>query len=165
MAHRDVQTINTEILDLIGPTIQHLTPLSDDNDGFCVLKGTMAPGVIVPVHAHADHETFCVLTGQIQALKGDHWQTLNVGDVFDMPGGTKHAFRNTSDETVSALIITTMALARFFRRIGRPIKSVPAGPPSKERLQSFAQASLAEGHWLGSTEDNAAVGIDLLSFL
>jgi hypothetical protein len=31
-------------------------------------------------------------------------------------------------------------------------------------LQRFAQASLAEGHWLGGAADNAAVGINLLSF-
>jgi hypothetical protein len=57
-----------------------------------------------------------------------------------------------------------MALARFFRRVGRPVASVPPGPPSTEVLQRFAQASLAEGHWLGGAADNAAVGINLLSF-
>jgi hypothetical protein len=148
-----------EILDLLGPTIQHLTPLSDENDGYCLLRGTIAPGVVVPIHSHADRER-----GQLQALKDDSWETFRAGDVFDVPGGTKHAFRNMSDETVSTLIVATMALGRFFRQVGRPIANVPPAPPSSEVLQRFARASLGEGHWLGSVADNAAIGIAVLSF-
>lgn len=82
------------------------------------------------------------------------------GDVFEAPGGTKHAFRNASSKSASALIVTTMALARFFRRVG--VASAPPG--SSEALQLSAQASLAQGHWLGGAVDNAAVGIKLISF-
>jgi quercetin dioxygenase-like cupin family protein len=163
MTDKDVQTSEAEALDLLGPTIQHLTPLSDENDAYCVLKGTIAPGVVVPIHSHADRETFYILAGHLQALKDDSWDTFRAGDVFDVPGGMKHALRNASDESVSILIVTTMALARFFRQVGRPIANVPPAPPSSEVLQRFARASLGEGHWLGSVADNAAVGIAVLS--
>jgi mannose-6-phosphate isomerase-like protein (cupin superfamily) len=164
MTKRYAQVPDSEILDLLGPTIQYATPLSDDDDGYCLLKGTIPPGVVVPIHSHADRETFYILEGQLEALKEDSWQTYGMGNVFDVPGGTKHAFRNVSGESASALIVTTMALARFFQRVGRPVASVPPGLPSSEVLQRFAQASLAEGHWLGSVADNATVGINLLSF-
>jgi quercetin dioxygenase-like cupin family protein len=156
--------LDSEILDLFGPTIQRVIPLSEENGGYGLLKGTVPPGAVVPLHSHPDRETFYVLGGQIQALQGDSWHTLQVGDVFDVPGGARHAFRNVENESASILIVTTSSLTRFLLKIGRPIANVPPGPPSSEVLQSFAQASLAEGHWLGSVSDNAAVGINLLSF-
>jgi quercetin dioxygenase-like cupin family protein len=164
MSHETAQAPDAEVFELFGPTFQLVTSLSDDNEEYCVLKGNVAPGVVVPVHSHADRETFYILSGELQALKEDYWQTLEAGDVFDVPSGTKHAFRNMSAKSVSLLIVTTMAMARFFRQVGRPIADVPPAPPSHEALRRFAQASLAEGHWLGSAADNAAIGIALLSF-
>lgn len=164
MTKGNAQVLDGEIFDLLGPTIQFVTPLSDDDAGFCLLRGTIPPGVVVPIHSHQDHETFYILEGQLEALKDSSWQTYGVGGVFDVPGGTKHAFRNVSGKDAATLIVTTMVLASFFQRVARPIASVPPGFPSREVLQRFAEASLAEGHWLGSVEDNAAIGINLLSF-
>lgn len=164
MSNKTGQTPDVEVFELFGPTIQFLTPLPDDDDGYCLLMGDVPPGVVVPIHSHSDHETFYILAGEVQALKEDHWQTFGAGDVFDVPGGTKHAFRNVSAKNASFLIVTTMALARFLGQVARPIANLPLGPPSNEALHRFAQASLAEGHWLGSAADNAAVGITLLSF-
>jgi hypothetical protein len=48
--------------------------------------------------------------------------------------------------------------------LGRPIASVPPGPPSSEVIERFAQASLAEGHWLGSVADKCGGPDTLLSF-
>jgi quercetin dioxygenase-like cupin family protein len=164
MSNKTAQAPDTEIFELFGTTFQFVTPLSDDNDGYCVLKGNVPPGVVVPIHSHADRETFYILAGELQALKEDYWQTFEAGDVFDVPGETKHAFRNMTAKGASILIVTTMAMARFFRQVARPMANVPPGPPSNEALQRFAQAALAQGHWLGGVTDNAAVGIALLSF-
>jgi len=164
MSNKTPLTLDAEVFELFGPAVQFLTHLPDDEDGYCLLKGKVPEGVVVPIHSHADRETFYVLAGELQALKEDHWQTLMAGDVFDVAGGTKHAFRNVSAKDVSVLIVTTKAMAGFFRKVGRPIASLRPGAPSNEELQRFAQASLAQGHWLGSTADNAAVGITLLSF-
>lgn len=38
----------SEFLDVLGPRIQHLTELSDDQT-YCVMKGEIGPGVIVPI--------------------------------------------------------------------------------------------------------------------
>jgi quercetin dioxygenase-like cupin family protein len=161
----DAQTLNAEVLDLLGPTVQHLTPLSNDDDGYCMLRGTVPPGVVVPIHSHPERETFYIIAGELEALKdGGWWQALKAGDVFDVPGGAKHAFRNMSASSASVLIVTTMALARFFRQVGRPVADVPASLPSSEMLRQFARASLAQGHWLGGVAENAAIGIALLYF-
>ncbi len=89
------------------------------------------------------------------------WRRFGAGRRVRRSGGAKHAFRNVSTTDVLLVVITTMALGRFFQSVGRPLSEVPSGPPSSDTLQRFAQASLAEGHWLGSVDDNAAIGISL----
>ena len=118
----------------------------------------------MPIHSHKERETFYIVKGQLEAFKDGSWQTYGVGTVCDVPGGMKHAWRNVSGESASTLVVMEMRLARFFRSVARPVASVPPGPPSSEVLQRFVQASLAEGHWLGNAADNAAIGINLMSF-
>ena len=113
----------------------------------------------VPIHSHPDRETFYILAGELQGLLENQWTTLVAGDVCDLPGGVKHAWRNLSDAPVSLLILTTMRLGRFLRDIGRPVATIPPGPPQPEHLQRLVELSHAYGYWLGSPADNAAVGI------
>lgn len=150
-----------EPLDLIGPEIRLVTPLPKEGEGYCLFEARVPPGVFVPIHAHDDRETFYIISGEIEGLLETRWRRFVPGNVFDVPGGAKHAFRNVSTTDVLLLVITTIALGRFFQSVGRPLSEVPPGPPSPDTLQRFAQASLAEGHWLGSVDDNAAVGISL----
>jgi quercetin dioxygenase-like cupin family protein len=157
MTSKDAGT--SEILDVLGPRIQFLTGLSDADDEFCLIRGTAPAGVVVPVHSHPERETFYVLAGEIQGLWKDRWITLIAGDVFDVPGGIKHAWRNVSDAPASLLVVTTMRLGRFLRDIGRPVEIVPPGPPKPADLQRFFEIARAYGYWLGSPADNAAVGI------
>lgn len=151
--------VQPEVLDLLGSRIQHLTPLTEGRDGYCLMQATVPPGVFVPVHAHADRETFYIQSGEIEGLMDDAWGRYGPGAVFDVPGGIRHAFRNMSGTEVSLLIVTTMGMGRFFQRMGRPLAGIPPGPPSPAELRRFAEASLAEGHWLGDVADNAEVGI------
>lgn len=148
------------ILEVLGPTIQHLTELSEDRE-FCLMKGEVPPGVIVPLHSHADHETFFVLSGELEAYSGESWKIVRTGDTVDLPGNMKHAWRNSSNETVKLLIATTVKLGEFFNEIGRPVDSVRPGPPEPAVLQNFIEKSLAYGYWIGTPEDNAVIGIKL----
>ena len=154
-----------DVLDLLGPTVQHLTKLSKSEDGFCVLKGVLRTGVMVPLHNHPDRETFYMLAGELEILKwaesGPHWHRLTAGDVLDMPSGTKHALRNSAADDAVVLIVTTMKHGQFFRDAGRPVAATPAGPPSAADLQRFVQRAHDWGYWLGSPDDNAAVGLHL----
>jgi mannose-6-phosphate isomerase-like protein (cupin superfamily) len=40
-----------------------VTNASRNDDDYCVSIATMPPGVVVPLHSHADHETFYILSG------------------------------------------------------------------------------------------------------
>jgi len=151
----------SEMLDVIGPHIQHLTALSNADDDYCLIRSNFPAGVVVPIHSHADRETFYILGGELQGLWEDRWMTLVAGDVFDVPGSTRHAWRNTSGAPVSLIIVTSMRLGRFLRDIGRPLATVEPGPPKPADLQRLVATSQAYGYWLGSPADNAAVGISL----
>jgi len=153
------KTETSEIFDVLGPHIQFLTALSDIDDSYCVIRSTFPAGVIVPIHGHGDRETFYILDGALQALWEDRWVTLVGGDVFDVPGNTKHAFRNVSGASVPLLFVTTMRMGRFFRDIGRPAATVQPGPPRPEDLGRFFETAQRYGYWLGGPADNAAVGL------
>jgi len=146
-----------EFLEVFGPRIQFLTALSDNDDEYCLFRGSIPPGVIIPIHSHLERETFYVLEGEVEGLCEDHWSKLRVGDTFDVPSGLKHAFRNSSGESASSLVVVPMRLGRFLRELSRPAET--AGAPNPADVQRLQELALAYGYWLGSPADNAAVGI------
>jgi quercetin dioxygenase-like cupin family protein len=152
------------VVDLFGPTIEFLTSPDDEGNDFCVLKGVIPPGLVVPLHSHADTEDFLVLSGTVQGLRHDgsryEWIEAAPGDYLHVPGGAPHAWRNVSAAPVVNLIITTRKLARFFQETGRPAMEGPSLPTSEE-LARFAAMSARYGYWNATPEENAAVGIAL----
>jgi len=152
------------ILDVLGPTIEFLTSPSEDGAGYCVMRGTIPPGVSVPLHSHPDAESFFVVSGRAQALsqRGDRYEWLDVkpGDFIHIPSGAKHAHRNVSNEPVVELITTTPKLGRFFQEVGRAIThGAPLPPPTREQLQRFEEVAARYHYWMGSPAENAALGI------
>jgi quercetin dioxygenase-like cupin family protein len=151
-------------LELFGSTVEILTPPSEADAVYCVMLGTIPAGGSVPLHSHADVESFYILSGTVKVLwqrdERPEWREATRGDFVHIPGGAKHAFRNVLSEPVVQLITTTPRLGRFFREIGRPVSpGVVLPPPTPEELRRFARVSGEYGHWLGSPEENAAVGL------
>jgi mannose-6-phosphate isomerase-like protein (cupin superfamily) len=68
-----------EALDGLGPRIRFLTALSDNDADYCLVAGAVPAGVVVPVHSHPERETFCILEGELQALRDSRWITLGAG--------------------------------------------------------------------------------------
>lgn len=147
-------------LDVMGPRIQLLTELSENRD-YSIMKAEVPPGVIVPVHSHGDRETFVVLSGELEAFTEDSWKAVKAGDTVDIPGNVKHAWRNSSNEIVTLLVVSTVRMGEFFNEIGRPVDTVPPGPPAPDVLQHFVEVAIAYGYWLGTPDDNASIGISL----
>jgi quercetin dioxygenase-like cupin family protein len=101
----------------VRPGNRYLTEVTDADGDYCVIHCTLPPGVIVPLHSHCDRETFYVLSGNPDAFRGDHWETLNPGEAFDAQDGIRHAWRNSSGSDVAMLCVTTMRMGRFLRDI------------------------------------------------
>jgi mannose-6-phosphate isomerase-like protein (cupin superfamily) len=144
----------SEILDVLGPRIQFLTPSS-------LIRGIVPAGVVVPLHSHPERETFYVLEGQVEGLRKDRWITLGIGDPFDVPGGLKHGWRNLSNASASMLVVVAMRLGRFFRDIGRPVAMASQDAPKPADFQRLFEIATTYGYWLGSPADNAAVGLSV----
>ena len=111
----------------------------------------------MPMHSHADRETFYVMSGNPEAFRGDHWQMLSPGDTFDAQDGIRHAWRNPSETSVSMLCVTTMRMARFLRDIA--VDDGAADPQAG--AQRFLKLAREHGYWLASGEENAAIGLDI----
>lgn len=152
------------IIELFGPTMEYLTSPEDERSDFCILKGTIPPGISVPLHAHADTEDFFILSGSIEGLRqaeeGYQWIEVNAGDYVHVPGDAPHAWRNVSGKPVITLIITTKRIGRFFQEVGKPVTGRPQ-PPTPEELAHFAAVSARYGYWNATPEENAAAGIQM----
>lgn len=161
--HHVSEGTGTEILDVLGPTIEFLTW----SDEFCVMRGVVPPEVTVPLHSHDDAEDFYIVSGTQQILietaEGMQWVDAQAGDYVRVAGSALHAHRNVSDKAAVDLIITTARMGRLFREIGRPVTETPM-PVTPEALAHFMEVSARYGVRLGTREENAAVGIDLPVF-
>lgn len=95
--------------------------------------------------------------GVTDVAGADHWETLNPGDVVDAQDGMRHAWRNSSPSTATMLCVTTMQMTRFLRDISADDGS--ADPLA--RGQRFLQLVQQHGYWLASSQENAAIGLDV----
>jgi quercetin dioxygenase-like cupin family protein len=145
-----VDPASLETLDVLGPTVQFLIPPEAGEDPTCAFRGTIPAGGVVPLHSHADPETFVMVSGRLEALTdGLAWIELTPGDVFHVPGEAKHAFRNPGGEPAEQIVLTTARIGRFFREV-----ATPAATPER-----FLETAARYGYWNASPEENAAVGI------
>jgi quercetin dioxygenase-like cupin family protein len=154
------------VFHVLGPTVEFLTSPNDRNADFCVMKGTIPAGGVVPLHTHADPEAFFHLAGSLQVLsEWDgrlEWLDVEPGDFIEVPGNAKHAFRNKSSAPAIELITTTPKIGRFFQEVGKPLsESAAQAPPTPDELRHFAEVSRRYGYWNASPAENAAVGIIL----
>jgi quercetin dioxygenase-like cupin family protein len=157
---------NLETFDVLGPTIEFLMAPAEKGDSYCIMRGTIAPGVIIPLHSHEDFETFVIVSGELegvaQSTDGFKWIGMAPGDVFHVPAGAKHAFRNTSAAPAVVIVVSTARMGRFFREIGRPVpqNQLPS-PPTPETIQHFLQTAEEYGYWLATAEENAEIGLHM----
>jgi mannose-6-phosphate isomerase-like protein (cupin superfamily) len=150
--------VPAESWDVFGPQLRCLTHLSGGDDDFCLLEGEVAQGSFVPVHSHEDRECFLVLAGEIEAWVEGSWTVLDEGQVLDIPGGRRHAWRKSSPGTALLMIATTVRMGRFLREAGRPLAAAQL-PPTPRELERFVGLARSHGYWLGTAEDNAAAGL------
>lgn len=163
-----VDADHAETINIFGPTVQFLTPLMGHDDSPCVMRGTIPPGISVPLHAHRDPETFLMISGEIEGLSesedGFRWGRIKPADIFHVPGGARHAFRNQTSSPAVMTIVSTVRIARFFREVGAPASAGrPSDRPSPEAMRHFKEVADRYGYWNATAEENARIGISLPS--
>jgi quercetin dioxygenase-like cupin family protein len=157
--------LNHQTFDVFGVLLHFLVTPEESGGQISLYRGTIFPGVIIPLHSHADPEIFHVLDGGLEAFveSGPHrgWSTFIAGDVLAIPGGVKHALRNTSSTPATTLLVAQAELYKFFREIARPCGVQLPAPPPPEEMQKLFTAAAKYHYWIGSQADNAAIGISL----
>lgn len=151
---------------LDGALIEFLASPGEAEAEICLIRGTLPAGGFVPLHSHLDVEIFYVLDGSIEAFQSrestSRWTITSAGDVVIIPGNTRHAWRNSSRFQATVLLVTTSKMYAFFQEISRPFDpSHSGGQPTPEGLQELFRAAVKYGHWMGSPEENAAIGLNL----
>jgi quercetin dioxygenase-like cupin family protein len=126
-----------------GATLEYLTAIEDGAP--CAIRGTLPPGGVVPLHSHADPETFVVLSGEAESYADGRWLPVGPADVHHIPGNVRHAWHNGDQPTVM-IVVTTATMARFFREV--------AASPDE-----FLAISDRYGYWNATPEENAEIGI------
>jgi quercetin dioxygenase-like cupin family protein len=147
-----------------GALIEFLASPDETGAGLCIIRGTLPSGGIVPLHSHLDVELFYVLEGSIEAFQSrngsSRWTTVRAGHVVTVPGNTKHAWRNSFPLPATLVLVTTSKMYAFFHEISRPFDpSHSATQPTPEGVEELFRAAARYGHWMGSPEENAAIGL------
>jgi quercetin dioxygenase-like cupin family protein len=147
---------------VLGVLLQFLSTPEEINDQISVMRGTLPPGVVIPLHSHADPEIFYVLNGSLEAFQSKGWQTVSAGEVVSIPGNFRHALRNISPSPTTLITVSKQELYNFFRELARPFDpNSPLAPPSPEEMQQLFTVAKKYEYWLASPDENAAIGISL----
>jgi quercetin dioxygenase-like cupin family protein len=90
-----VRATGTEILDVLGLTVEFLNVSEGPHEQFCLMHGVVPPGVTVPLHSRDDVDVFVIVSGTQEVLvpgsNGLEWRVAHTGDFVYVPGGALHA--------------------------------------------------------------------------
>jgi hypothetical protein len=60
------------------------------------------------------------------------------------------------------VLVTTSKLCSFFEEVTKPVdRDRAATPPTPEEIQKLFETAARYGYWMGSPEENAAIGLSL----
>jgi mannose-6-phosphate isomerase-like protein (cupin superfamily) len=80
----------------------------DTNGAYAIVESVAAPGCSPPTHLHCNEEEhFVVLAGTYRILIEDKVFDAPVGISVTVPRGSRHSWRNISNETGRLLVILT----------------------------------------------------------
>jgi quercetin dioxygenase-like cupin family protein len=102
------------------------TPAVATDGAYVELDVMLEPGGGTNAHIHPkQEETFEVLDGTLEVLRGGRWQAVSAGDSVTVPRGATHAFRNASETLVRFLNAHRPAFAfqEFLETVDRLIRA------------------------------------------
>lgn len=141
------------------PGNHYLTSLSLQENDYCVFTANLPAGAVVPLHSHSDRETFYILSGEMNLYDGTSWRILKQGDCADVLDSTKHAWRNASGSIATMLIVTTVRMGMFLQQVSSSADTNRNIQEASAQKENFLKLVQEYGYWLGSPEDNEAIGL------
>ena len=108
---------------------------ADTGGAYCLLEAGLAPGMMVPRHAHTrEDEAYYVLAGELEVVVGDEIFVLRAGDTLIAPRDIPHQLRNSGNvENHYLLVFSPSGFEEFLRATAVPAPDnavAPTEPPS-----------------------------------
>ncbi|WP_437364424.1 cupin domain-containing protein [Inquilinus limosus] len=148
--------------DALGARVEVLAWLGGGDDDLVLLRESVAPGWTVPLHGHADPECVFVISGTLDLYRdgpGGGWLRLDPDEAGYVAPNVRHAIRNAGSASADLLTVTTVRMSRFFATIGSPAIGDTPRPASPAEMAAVPGHVADYGYWLGSREENAAIGL------
>ena len=163
-----IQSEQAPLFNVGGAFVQFLaSEVAFQEKSLDVLIGVLHPGVFVPLHSHAGPEWFFLLEGEMEGYTGDEnggsWEIIRTGELVVLSSGIRHAWRNKSQVLVRVLSFAGTDIFAVMRKIAVPADDTrPSAAPTQEFLQELQEIAAKTGNWIGTPEQNAAIGLKLL---
>jgi quercetin dioxygenase-like cupin family protein len=104
---------------VVGDTMRVLAKAGDTGGAFEVFEMTGPRDSGPPQHAHPWTESYSVIEGTVDVLVGDKTFAGSPGCFFQIPGGTFHSYRITSDIARVIIVTSPSGASEFFSEIDR----------------------------------------------
>jgi len=165
--HTVVDSVQIPAMETGHSQVQFIgTPEMIGSNSMAVILGTVPGPGMVHLHSHADPECFYILDGEMEVYQEssgkDKWTQLKKGYFAAIHGNVKHAWRNTSSCPCVALIFTGGDVHAFLRGVCELIQAhVGEEGLSPDAITKIQELAVAHHAWIGSLEENAAIGLKL----
>ena len=128
-------------LAIVGDVYRFLATGEDTNGAYALFEAVVLPGGGPPPHVHSrEEEAFYVLEGELVFYVGEERHVMTAGMFANMPVGTRHAFKNESNQPAKMLIsVAPAGLERMFFEVGVPLPSgaTTALPPTRAEIEKL----------------------------
>lgn len=126
------------VVGVVGDVYRFLATGADTDGKYALWEAVVTSGGGPPPHVHRrEEESFYILEGQITITLGDERLVAGAGMFVNVPVGTRHAFKNESDQPAKMLIsVAPAGLENMFFEVGTelPAGSVAVAPPTPEEI-------------------------------
>jgi quercetin dioxygenase-like cupin family protein len=102
---------------VVGDTMRVLAKGGDTGGAFEVFEMTGPRDSGPPPHAHPWTESYSVIEGTVDVLMGDKTISGEPGCFFQIPAGTFHSYKITSDRARVIIVTSPCGAADFFSEI------------------------------------------------
>jgi quercetin dioxygenase-like cupin family protein len=121
----------------------------DETDGkYAMFEAIVPPGGGPPPHIHSrEEESFLILEGEITFTVNEERIVATAGTFANMPVGSLHSFRNTTDKTARMIIsVAPAGLEKMFLEVGIPVKPGDTPPlPTKAEIEKLLAVAPSYG--------------------
>ena len=128
---------------VVGDVYRFLATGEETDGKYAMFEAIVPPGGGPPLHIHSrEEESFYILEGEITFTVGEEKIVATEGAFANMPVGSLHCFKNTSDKLARMIISFAPAgLEKMFFELGVPLPegSTEAMPPTKEEIDKLLE--------------------------